>query len=220
MWTELCSHQLAITNWMFGDGVNDAVPQRALASGGHYKQPEDFPPPTARIYEKDNRTIDDHVYAIFDYGEGRTVTYSSIHSNSFDNYYEEIMGTRATIILKNENEKYLFWEPGWDEEKAKQAAEAERTGTKVETVKEDHASGESAFAAHVSGAATGGGGASDMGQLDPYMWELEGFAHTIRTGAPNLCDGVRAGRAAQAAFAGQDAIAKGGVNEIKTPFGA
>lgn len=221
MWTELCSHQMAITNWLFGDGVNDAVPEKTLAAGGHYKKEEDFPAPQERIYKGDDRTIRDHVYAIFEYDGGeKTVTYSSIHSNSFDNYYEEIMGTRATIILKNENEKYLFWEPGWDEASAKAAAEAEKQGTKVETVKEEHeASAESAFAAHVSGEVSGGGGASDMGQLDPYKWEIEGFAHTIRTGAPNLCDGIRAGRAAQAAFSGQNAITQGkGIAHTEKPF--
>ncbi|MDX9752741.1 MAG: Gfo/Idh/MocA family oxidoreductase [bacterium] len=219
MWTELCSHQLAITNWFFGDGVNDAVPKFAMATGGHYKVEADFPPPQSRLYAKDDRDIMDHVYAIFQYDENKTVTYSAIHSNSFDNYFEEIMGTRCTVILKNENEKYLFWEPGWDEVTAKKAADAERAGTKVETVKEDdHAESASAFAAHVSGQAKGGGGASDMNELEPYMYELQGFSHSIRTGAPNLCDGIRAGRAAQAAFAGQDAIANGGYIEIPNKF--
>jgi predicted dehydrogenase len=219
MWTELCSHQLAITNWLFGDGVNDAVPKTAMASGGHYKVEADFPPPQERDYASDDRDIMDHVYAIFDYGDSKTVTYSSIHSNSFDNYYEEIMGTRATIILKNENEKYLFWEPGWDETKAKQAAEQEKSGTKVEKVADSYSQGDSAFAAHVSGEATGGGGGgSDMGQLDPYKYQLQGFAHTIRSGAPNLCTGTRAARAAQAAFSGELAIANGGSYTIDTPF--
>ena len=220
MWTELCSHQTAITNWFFGDGVNDAVPKRVMATGGHYKVDVDFPPVSTRLWpgQNDPRDINDHVFAILDYGDKRTVTYSAIHSNSFDNYYEEIMGTYATVILRNENEKFLFWEPGWDEAKAKQAVEAQKKGTRVDLVGEKTAESASAFAAHVSGAPTGGGGASDMSELEPYKYELEGFAHTIRSGAPNLCPGIRAARAAQAAFAGQEAVNNGGIFEIKQPF--
>lgn len=199
LWTELCSHQLAITNWMF----NDMAPSAVQSHGGHFKVDEDFQNKLG--YEKDDRNIADHIFAIFEYPDGRTVTYSSQQSNSFDQYYEQIMGTFGTIILSGENQYYLFWEPGWDEAKAKEAAAQSRSGTSIEVVKED-AEG-SAFAAHVSAEATRGtGGASDMSPLDPYRWELEGFAHTIRTGAPNLCDGIRAMKAAQACYAGQEAM--------------
>lgn len=198
LWTELCSHQLAITNWLFGD----IAPTAVQAVAGRYKVDADY---TNKVgYEKNDRTIDDHIYAIFEYPNGRNVTYSSLQSNSFDKYYEEIMGTYATIILSAENEYYLFWEPGWDEAKAKEAVAKQANPTAVAVVKEDKEG--SAFAAHVSAEATKGtGGASEMSPLDPYKFEFEGFAHTIRTGAPNLCPGVRAMRAAQACYAGQEA---------------
>ncbi len=209
MWTELCSHQIAITNWVFGDEAPVAV----QASGGIYKTEEDqralyrgLSPEELKVkkgYIEDNRTVDDHIYSIFEYENGRTVTYSAIQTNRFDDYYEQIMGTRGTIILTKENESYLFWEAGWDEDSAKKAAKE----TQVE-MKEEDAAG-AAFAAHDTGAAAkGGGGAADMSPYDPYQWELEGFAHTIRTGAPNLCDGVRGTLAAQACYAAEESADK------------
>ncbi|MGC9329574.1 MAG: Gfo/Idh/MocA family protein, partial [Candidatus Hinthialibacter sp.] len=201
LWTELCSHQIAITNWLFGNENGDVLPTAVMASGGKYKTWEDFE--NFNLYERNwpdeeeqewrrnydksdekNRSISDHVYAIFEYPENRTVTYSAIQSNSLDNCYEQIMGTYATIILANENEYYLFWEPGWDENKAKMAAEGVKA-TQTEVSQEDQTG--SAFSAHVSAKATGGGGASDMSPTEPYKWELMGFADTIKRGAPNLC---------------------------------
>ena len=241
-WTELCSHQMAITNWVFGKNNVDAMPAWAMAYGAHqrtqaeqdqlYKsgvyaskvqfeadrdkakaEGTEFPWNTfeeyrnfIRGYSKDDREIDDHIYAIFGYPDGQVVTYSSISSNSFDQYYEQIMGERGTIILSKENEYYLFWEPGWDETKSKQAEAAKATG--VDVAAED--AGGAAFAAYVSGQATGGGGTSDMSPYDPYRWELQGFAHTIRTGAPNLCDGMRGMKAAAASFAGKESIDNNG----------
>ncbi len=211
MWTELASHQIAITNWFFGD----IAPTAVVASSGKYKTIEDQMRLSSynqwkegderdrkRTYKEDDRNIADHIYAIYEYPGGRTVTYSAIQSNSYDNYYEEIMGTFGTIILKNENESYLFWEPGWDEASAKKAAEGQKS-TGVAVTQE--AKTGSAFAAHVSGEATGGGGASTMSPTEPYKWELMGFADTIRRGAPNLCNGVRGLLAAQACYAGQEA---------------
>ncbi len=154
-------------------------------------------------YARDDRTISDHIYAIFEYPENRTVTYSSIQSSGVDKYYEEIMGTRGTIILSNENESYLFWEPGWSEDRALEAAEEEKTTT-TEVTSEDIS--EAAFAGHVSEEAKGSGGASDMSPYDPYKWELQGFAHTIRSGYPNLCDGKRGAMAATACLYGKQSL--------------
>jgi len=120
------------------------------------------------------------------------------------------MGTFGTIILSSENEYYLFWEPGWDEAKAKDAA----AGVKAEASVADEAESGSAFAAHVSGEATGGGGASDMSKTEPYKWELMGFADTIRRGAPNLCDGKRGTQAAYACFKSMEAVRTGKKIEV------
>ena len=51
---------------------------------------------------KDGREVEDHVYATFEYPQGRTATFSSIESNAFDDYYEMFMGTKGTLILRRE----------------------------------------------------------------------------------------------------------------------
>src|SRR5690606_11904130 len=63
---------------------------------------------------------------------------------------------------------------------------------------------QNAFAAHLYAEAYQGGNLN-MTPYDPYRWQLEGFALTIRTGAPNLCDGRRAAQAAYACYAGKEA---------------
>ncbi|MEW6233861.1 MAG: Gfo/Idh/MocA family oxidoreductase [Candidatus Omnitrophota bacterium] len=226
LWTELCSHQIAIANWFF-----DSMPTAVYAAGGAYKTQQDqeglykelnneyeikkkyndTPAKTfaeyrssLMAYGQDDRSIADHIYAIFEYPNNRTVTYSSIQSSSVDQYYEQIMGTRGTIVLSNENETYLFWESGWDEQKAEKAAKEEKS-TQIEVVKEDASA--SAFAAHTaSQQATGGGGASEMTPYEPYRYELQGFSHSIRSGSPNLCDGRRGAMAAKACFYGEKAM--------------
>jgi predicted dehydrogenase len=90
---ELCSHQINAANWFLG-----SAPEAVVASGGVYRFPEG------------NRETYDHVYATFDYPGGRTLTFSSIESNAFDDYYEMYMGTKATLILLREQDAMLFEE--------------------------------------------------------------------------------------------------------------
>jgi predicted dehydrogenase len=90
---ELCSHQINAANWFLG-----SAPEAVVASGGLYRFPEG------------NRETYDHVYATFEYPGGRTVTFSSIESNAFDDYYEMYMGTKGTLILAREQDAMLFEE--------------------------------------------------------------------------------------------------------------
>ena len=57
---------------------------------------------------KDGREVADHVYATFDYPGDRTVTFSSIQSNAFEQNYEMFMGTKGTLVMTRELEAYLF----------------------------------------------------------------------------------------------------------------
>ncbi len=64
---------------------------------------------------KDNREVDDHVFLIFEYpkesaAKGAVVMYSSITTNAFDGYGEQVMGTRGTMIVQEERDAYLFKE--------------------------------------------------------------------------------------------------------------
>lgn len=89
---ELGSHQVAIANWFFG-----AIPEAVLGTGGIYRW-------------DDGREVDDHVYAVFEYPNGRTAVFTTIESNSFDDYYEAFFGTKGTLILKGEADALLFEE--------------------------------------------------------------------------------------------------------------
>lgn len=223
LWSELCSHQIAITNWLFQSAPLAVSATSVKAKNAdnqnelYWQYKEEFQikkkyNDTAandfnefllmkKGYAQDDRTIDDHIFAMYEYPNNRVVTYSAIQSSSVDAYYEQIMGTRGTLVLANENETYLFWEPGWDEESAKAASGKDRA-TQIDLVSDT--ANQSAFAAHVSAEAKGKGGATNMSPYDPYRWELQGFAHTIRTGAPNLSDGRRGMESAIACYAGEE----------------
>jgi predicted dehydrogenase len=64
---------------------------------------------------KDKREVDDHVFLTFEYpkdsaANGAVVMYSSIGTNAFDGYGEQVMGTRGTLIVQEERDAYLFKE--------------------------------------------------------------------------------------------------------------
>ena len=59
---------------------------------------------------KDGREVPDHIYAMWEYPGGRTVTYSSVESCAFENRYEMFFGTKATLVVRNEVEALLFEE--------------------------------------------------------------------------------------------------------------
>src|SRR5207244_9623919 len=87
------SHQIEVTNWFLG-----GPPVAVQSTGG--------------VYRFKDREVYDHVYATFEYPQGRTAVFSSIESNAFDNYYEMYFGTKATLLLRGETEAYLFDEAG------------------------------------------------------------------------------------------------------------
>jgi len=131
--------------------------------------------------QADPRECDDHVYAIFEfpgphYDEDQNdvviVTYSSINTNKLEPYGETIFGSRATLIVEEEQTAMLFKEaaPGG----------AGGTGTRVQV---DTGKGGPALATSdtlgpsAKGQAAGGG----MGQISRgYTEEMEHFCHAIR----------------------------------------
>ncbi len=234
LFTELASHMIAITNWLGVEGkdpeevkamkdkdiVVDAVaPRLVMATGGIYK----FKNGEEGIYESKpteyTREIEDHIYATFEYPNDLTVTFSSIQTNSYDGYYEMIMGTKGTVILSNETNLYLFPEYAWDkwqeeEEKRKEAEEAAKEGkaTEVTTKEASKAApvqtASASRGADVAGTAMGSGAGGGSG----YTWqwayrdELRGFAETIRFGRNNLCDGSVGLYAAQAVLGARQSL--------------
>ncbi len=165
---ELGSHQLQVVNW-----IADSVPLNVYASGGVYRY-------------KDGREAADHVYAIFEYPEDLTVTYSTIQSNQYDHYYEQIMGTEGTIILQSEREAMLFPEGSKEFEATQISAKSAATGPVM-----------SASESRLRDAAGSsvGGSTSGYNPLAAYRDELAAFCSTIRYWTANPCDG-RAGMAA------------------------
>jgi predicted dehydrogenase len=154
---------------------------------------------------KDGREVNDHLYAIFEYPNNLTVSYSSIQSNAYDHYYEEFMGTKGTIILGGETEAMLFREG--ERGKGSELSVAADTGGPVMQASESRAR-------DAAGSSVAGGASGSFSSLTAYKLELEGFARTIRNGDANLCDGEAGLRAATAILKADEAIAQGRKVEI------
>jgi predicted dehydrogenase len=176
---ELASHQVNISNWFFG-----AVPEAVLASGGVYRF-------------KDGREVEDHVYATFEYPQGRTAVFSTIESNDFDDYYEAFFGTRGTLILSRERQAYLF-----------EAGSREATG--VETA--DKGSGPALEASETrptTGPARAAGSAGDSSErVSSYRLEISEFCAAIRVGRPLRCGPDKAIGSAAACLAAHESVQK------------
>ncbi|MGH9341207.1 MAG: Gfo/Idh/MocA family protein [Acidobacteriota bacterium] len=179
---ELGSHQVQVVNWFFG-----RVPKSVYGSGGIYRY-------------KDGREVFDHVYAVYEYPGELTLSYSSIQSNAHDHYYEEIMGTKGTIILRAEREAMLFME-GDAEVPTQLAVEAAKSGPIMQASE--------SRVADASGSSIGDGSPSAFNSVQAYKTELEGFANTIRHGAENLCDGPTGMNAAVAILTTNESVARG-----------
>ena len=66
-----------------------------------------------KSFFKDNREIEDHIFLAFEFPGEVVVTYSSISTNAFDGYGEQVMGTKGTMVAQEEKDAYLFSEmPG------------------------------------------------------------------------------------------------------------
>lgn len=74
------------------------VPIAVQAKGGTYSY-------------KDDRDVDDHVFATLEYPNGRTATLSVIQSNGFEASYTQFMGTNGTLII-GKDEALFFTEEG------------------------------------------------------------------------------------------------------------
>ena len=182
LFAELASHQLNAANWFIG-----AAPHAVMASGGVYRF-------------KDGRESCDHEYAIWEYPGGVTTTFSSVESNAFDERYEAVFGTKATLIMYNEAEALLFEEGG----------AGTSTGVEVSGVAGGavvHASetkpanaGAASRAAAPTASATGRASATEL--------EISRFCSAVRTGESVACGAERAFESARSCIAADEAIAQ------------
>ncbi len=190
---ELISHQVSMVNWLYG-----SPPKSVHGTGGTY-------------LHQDGREIQDHMYLTFEYPNGRVMTASNILSNDFENAGEVIMGTNGTIILDGQYKCYLFWRNGYSPTGPKNLTEiaALTDGSALRAGSSMTSSQAKALKAPVG---------EDPGQFDvreSYILQLKGFAHSIRTGAPTLCDGSMGLGAAAAIIAGNQAMITGQKQSIE-----
>ncbi len=181
---ELGSHQVAIANWFF-----EAPPEAVYAAGA-----------IAR-YE-DGREVNDHVYVTWEYAGGRTAVWSSIQSNKFDGNYEQIMGTKGTLILRGEGEAYFF---GEDEAVTRSTALEISRQTANPVVDASESRRADARGRTIAGAAAGG---EAVDPLLPNRAQLAGFCAAIRSGTPLGCGAERAEASAIACIKANEAAEK------------
>jgi predicted dehydrogenase len=162
---ELGSHQIAIANWYY-----DAVPEAVYASGGVHRY-------------KDGREVPDHVYATFEYPGGRTATFTSIQSNAYDETYEQIMGTKGTLILKGETGAYFFNE---HDGKATNLEVSKRSSSAIVDASESRVAdtGKGRTVTEETGA--------HVDRLLAYRLEINGFCSAVRANTPLVCGPERA----------------------------
>jgi predicted dehydrogenase len=143
-----------------------------------------------KSFYKDDREVDDHIFVTYEFpgqeyfnedgsvknrDDVRIVTYSSINTNALEPYGETIYGTRATLIVANEQEVYLFPEqaPGGTPPRSTYITVARQAGN--QPVLESSATQPATPDVAAARAAVG------MGQLSRgYREELEHFAYLVR----------------------------------------
>ncbi len=173
---ELGSHQLDACSIFLGKKHPVAV----TGFGGNF-------------YYPDHREVDDHVFVNFEFPlkvddqgapdgfERVVVSYSSITTNAFEKYGEELYGTYGTMIVEEERDILLYKENDRNASKATPplatSITIEKAGSKP--VLETSPSGAGPTPAAAIGALAGG---SDYPPSRGYREELEHFAYCIRHG--------------------------------------
>jgi predicted dehydrogenase len=134
------------------------------------------------FFYTDGREVDDHVFVNFEFpgkakNDHTVVTYSSINTNGFETYGEELMGSRGTMIVEGEKEILLYKEI--DRNTWKSGGPKTTTVT-VETSKAGKPVVETSPSAAGPSAAASLGGLATADPSRGYREELEHFAYCIR----------------------------------------
>ncbi|HEV3163737.1 MAG TPA: Gfo/Idh/MocA family oxidoreductase [Isosphaeraceae bacterium] len=136
------------------------------------------------FFFKDGREVDDHVFVNFEFpGKDKDdrviVTYSSINTNAFEKYGEEVMGTRGTMVVEEERDLMLYKE-------ADRNIPKDVGGRTTSITMEKGPAGKPVI--ETSPSASGPTAASSLGGLATaapsrgYREELEHFAFCLRNG--------------------------------------
>jgi predicted dehydrogenase len=180
LFAELASHQINAANWFLG-----AAPVAVTASGGVHRF-------------DDGREVYDHIYAMWEYPGGRTVTYSSVESNALENRYEVYFGTKATLLVRNENEALLFEEGG--------AANRE-SGVSI-TPREGAPAADSSETRPGNAPGAASAVAPSGARPSPSRQEISRFCAAIRVGTPIACGPHEALHSARACIRANESVEK------------
>jgi len=161
---ELGSHQVDVVNWIVGQ-----TPSAVVGIGG-------------LDYWKDGRDVFDNVQVVYEYPNGVKMTYQSLTTNQFDDFTEQIMGDKGTVIL-SPDKCMLFREPKTDELIWESMAHKETSDGKTGIVLDASKS------PRLQKAAAQGTAITEAANLkkDDYLLELEDFFASIRDGHEPLC---------------------------------
>ena len=183
LFAELASHQLNAANWFLG-----SAPVAVTATGGV----ERF---------KDGREVPDHIYAMWEYPGGRTVTYSSLESCAFEDRYEMFFGTKATLIVRSEVEALLFDGGNGDRESG---IEVTQRGSASAADASETRPGNTAGSSQASAATAPADGTRPAASRQ----EISRFCAAIRVHTPLACGPEQAVHSAKACIRANEAIAK------------
>jgi predicted dehydrogenase len=181
---ELGSHMVNVSNWFFG-----TAPEAVSASGGVERH-------------KQGREVPDHVYTTFEYPKNRTAVFTSIESNAFEGHYEMFLGTRATLILTDEREAFLFHEDGTQAAYAASGDQEPRAGTAAGTNATNGTDRNAASPSDSDRSRT----APNFGGGEPYRVEVSRFCLAVRKERPLACGPEVASHSARACIRANQAI--------------
>jgi predicted dehydrogenase len=146
-----------------------------------------------------DRDIDDHVFVTYtfpgknhprrpsggkDENDVVVVTYSSVSTNSFEQYGECLMGTRGTMIVEAEQRVMLYTEKDSTKKGNQRMMDVSVTVKKSDQAAAESASTWGGTEPTVSAAQTAAGTAGPISR--GYREEMEDFAYCVRTWDPKL----------------------------------
>ena len=165
---ELGSHQIDVTNWF-----TNQHPISVVGIGGLDKY-------------KDGRTIYDNVQVIFEYPNGMKLTYQSIQTNAFDDFTEQFMGPKGTLITSEAAGKsMMFHEQAAEFEFAKFSQNKTKVGGKDAILLDAGATTKQDKRGKTAGQALANSGVSK----NNWALALEDWIDCIRTHRKPFCDG-------------------------------
>lgn len=165
---ELGSHQIDVTNWFMG-----LHPTAVVGIGGI-------------DYYKDGREVFDNVQVVFEYPGGMKLCYQSIQTNAYDDFSEQFMGTKGTLIVSEAAGKsMMFREQSAEFEFAKFSQNKTKVGNKEAILLDAGATTKQDKRGKGEGQTLANSGVSK----NNWALSLEDWVDCIRTGRKPFCDG-------------------------------